>query len=202
MLAHAGEVSVDDLLGIAAQLDFGFVDPQRLVGHLLDEAEAVGHEDDGLVAAAELADLVEALVNEGLVTHREHFVDQENIRIDVDRNREPEAHVHAGGVSLDRSIDELLELSELHDVVEAIVDFLFRQPQHDAVDEDVLAAGDLGMKAGAELDERGDATVHRDRPRVGFRDPGNDFEKGALPGAVSPDNRERRSLADVERSPR
>ena len=34
-----------------------------------------------------------------------------------------------------------------------------RQAEHDAVDEDVLAAGDLGMEAGAELDQRRDAAV-------------------------------------------
>ena len=38
-------------------------------------------------------------------------------------------------------------------------DLALRQAEHDAVDEDVLAAGDLRMEAGAELDERRDAAA-------------------------------------------
>ena len=37
-----------------------------------------------------------------------------------------------------------------------------RQAEHDAVDEDVLAAGDLRVEAGAQLDQRRDAAVDRD----------------------------------------
>ena len=65
-----------------------------------------------------------------------------------------------GRVGLDRRVDELLQLGELDDLVEAARDLLLRQPEHDAVDEDVLAPGDLGVKARAELDEGRDAAAH------------------------------------------
>ena len=39
------------------------------------------------------------------------------------------------------------------------LDLALRQAEHDAVDEDVLAAGDLRMEAGAELDQRRDPPV-------------------------------------------
>ena len=68
-----------------------------------------------------------------------------------------------GGIGLHRRVDEVLELGELDDLVEAPRDLLLRQAEHDAVDEDVLAPGDSGMEAGAELDQRGDAAVDRDR---------------------------------------
>ena len=51
------------------------------------------------------------------------------------------------------------QLGELDDLVEAPRDLPLRQAEHDAVDEDVLAAGDLGMEAGAELDQRRDPAV-------------------------------------------
>ena len=122
------------------------------------------HEQDRLAAAPELAELVEALVREALVADRQHLVDEQHVGIDVDRHGEAETHVHAGRVGLHRRVDEILQLRELDDLVEAPRDLALRQAEHDAVDEDVLAAGDLGMKAGAQLDQRGDAAVHRHRP--------------------------------------
>ena len=122
------------------------------------------HQQDRLAAPPELRELVEALVGEAFVADRQHLVDQQHIRIDVDRDREAKPHVHAGRIRLDRRVDELRELGEVDDFVEARAAISrLRQAEHDAVDEDVLASGDLGMKAGAELDERGDAAVDRDR---------------------------------------
>ena len=64
-----------------------------------------------------------------------------------------------GRIGLDRRVDELAQLGEVDDLVEALLDLALGEAEHDAVDEDVLAAGDLRMKAGAELDQRRDAAV-------------------------------------------
>ena len=95
------------------------VEPQRLVAEPLDQVQRVRDEQDRLAAPAELGELVEALVRERLVADRQHFVDQQHVGIDVDRHGEPEAHVHAGRVGLHRRVDEVLELGELDDLVEA-----------------------------------------------------------------------------------
>ena len=82
----------------------------------------MGDEHDRLAAAAELADLVQALAREGLVAHGQHLVDEQHVGVDVDGHREAEAHVHARGVGLDRRVDEALQLGEGHDLVEALLD--------------------------------------------------------------------------------
>ena len=46
------------------------------------------------------------------------------------------------------------ELGEVDDVVEARPDLLARQPQHRAVEVDVVPPGELGLEAGAELEQR------------------------------------------------
>ena len=53
------------------------------------------------------------------------------------------------------------ELRELHDLVEALLDLLAREAEHDAVDDDVLAPRDLGMEAGPQLDQGRDAPARR-----------------------------------------
>ena len=79
------------------------------------------------------------------------------------------------------------------------LDLALGQAEHDAVDEDVLAAGDLGMKAGAELDQRGDAAVdaHRAARRLG--DAGDELQRGALARSVAADDAVGRSLRHRER---
>ena len=82
----------------------------------------MGHEHDRAAFVLELVDPVEALALEGLVADREHLVDEQHVGVDVDGDREAEAHVHARRVVLHLLVDELLELGERDDVVEAGLD--------------------------------------------------------------------------------
>ena len=59
-------------------------------------------------------------MREAFVADGEHLVDQQHVGIDVDRDGEAEAHVHAGRVGLHRRVDELPQLGELDDLVEAL----------------------------------------------------------------------------------
>jgi hypothetical protein len=86
-----GQVRVDHALGIALVGAQPLPQPEDVVAHLLDQAEAVGDEHDGLAPAAELADLVQALAGERFVAHRQHLVDEQHLGIDVHRHREAEA---------------------------------------------------------------------------------------------------------------
>ena len=67
-------------------------------------------------------ELVEALVREALVADGQHLVDEQHVGIDVDRDREAEPHVHAGRIGLHRRVDELAQLGEVDDLVEALLD--------------------------------------------------------------------------------
>ena len=64
-------------------------------------------------------ELVEALLLERGVADREHLVDEQDVGIDLDSNREREPDLHPRGVVLELEVDELLELGERDDLVEA-----------------------------------------------------------------------------------
>ena len=66
-----------------------------------------------LPAVAHLVEHVEALLLEGRVADGQHLVDQQDVRVDLDRHRERQPDVHAGGVVLELEVLELLELGEL-----------------------------------------------------------------------------------------
>src|SRR6185369_16798847 len=113
--------------------------------------------------------------------------------------REPEPHVHARRVVLNRRVDERLEPGEPDDVVEAGVELLLRHAEDGAVQVDVLTPGELGMEAGAELEQRRDLPRCGDPPTFRPQDAGDALQQRALARSVLADQPERAPLWHLER---
>ena len=73
------------------------------------------------------------------------------------------------------------------------------EPHHHAVEDDVLARGELEVEADAELDERRQPPGHADPAAIGLVDARHDLQQRALAGAVAADDPEELALVDVER---
>ena len=165
----------------------------------LDGARVVRDEDDGAAAALELEDLPEALALEGLVADREDLVEEEDLRPDVRRDREAEAHVHARRIRPDGQVDEALELRERDDLVHRLEDLSPPEAVDGAGQKDVLAAGEVGVEAGAELEQRADGSADGYPACRRLDDPGDEREERRLPGAVPSDEPDRLAGFDSER---
>ena len=59
-------------------------------------------------------------MGEALVADGQHLVDEQHVGVDVNRDREAEAHVHPRRVGLDRRVDEVVHLGEVDNLVEAL----------------------------------------------------------------------------------
>jgi hypothetical protein len=140
----------------------------------------VRHEDDRLAGVLQVLELLEALLLEGGVADREHLVDEQDVGVDLDGHREREAHAHAGRVVLELEVDELLELREGDDVVEAGARLAPRQAEHRRVDDHVVARREVRVEADAQLDERRQAPVDADGAAVELVDAREALEQGAL----------------------
>ena len=62
----------------------------------------------------------------------------------------------------------------------------------------VLPTGELGMEAGADLEEGADPAARPAHTRGRLGDPADDLEQRALPGAVATDDSERLAFPDDE----
>ena len=129
------------------------------------DAEVVRHEDERLARVAELEHAVDAARLEALVADREHLVDEQHVRVDVDRDREAEPREHAARVRLDGVVGEALELGEGDDVVDPAGEIAAGDAVDRAAQVDVLDRRVLGVEAGADLEQRRDAAVDRDAAR-------------------------------------
>src|SRR5215207_8480741 len=152
-----------------------------------DQVEGVGDEQDRAAALLELADLVQALALERLVAHGQDLVDEQDVGADVDGHGEPEAHVLAGAVVLDLVVDEGLELGEGDNLVEVALGLAAAQAEDGRVQVDVLAAGQLAVEAGPQLQQRGDAAPDADRPGGRGQDAGQHLQQRRLARAVGAD---------------
>ena len=103
------------------------LDPDDLVAKALHLGVAVGHDEHGhAVFLDKLADAVFAFLLEHEVANRKHLVHYEDLGDDHRGDGERDARHHARGIVLERHVEELLDLGELHDLVEMIVDELLR----------------------------------------------------------------------------
>src|SRR5262245_17702205 len=192
------EVLVDHLARVADTAQMTVLEPGGSVAQVADRLERVRDDHDGLAGSAEVVELLQALALELGVTDGQHLIDQEDLRVDVDRDGEPEPYVHAGRVVLDRRVDEVLEPGEVDDLVEALAELLLAHAEDRAIEEDVLPTGELGMEAGAQLEERGDLAVGLDPALFRAEDVSHALQQLALARAVLADEREGRPFGHVE----
>src|SRR5579859_5634394 len=104
-------------------------------------------------AARELIHLAETFFLEFDVADGENLVDNQDFRFEVGCNGEGEAYIHARGIAFDRSVDELLNLGEGDDLVEFLADFRPTHTEDRAVEINVFAASQFGVKSGANLEQ-------------------------------------------------
>ncbi len=117
------------------------------------------HEDYRAAAVPDVLHLVQALLLEPGVADGEDLVDQQDLGLEMGGHCERQTHVHPARVVLHRRIEELLDLGEGDNLVELLLDLGPLHPEDDAVQEDVLAAGQLVVEAGAHFQERPDAAA-------------------------------------------
>jgi hypothetical protein len=178
--------------------DPALVDPHGAPAVLADLRERVRDEENRFPGSSEVLDSVVALPLETLVSDRERFVHEQDVGLDVGRDRECEARGHARRVGPDRRVDEFLDLRPLDDACRAASHLRPGEPEERPLQDDVLAPGQLGVEAEAELQQWRDVSDHDDPAGGGRHDARDEAEKGALPGAVSADHADRFSRLNVQ----
>ena len=133
-------------------------------------------------------DPLEALPLERVVTDGEHLVDQEDVGVGVDDEREPEAQPHAGRVRRRAGQSRASAGSPLKATISSarVADLAPREAEQHPSDQQVLAAGEVAVEAGGEVDERRDPPPDGDPPAVGRITPATTCSSVVLPDPLPP----------------
>src|SRR5262249_24080299 len=97
-----------------------------------------------------------------------------------------------------RRIEETLHIGERDDLVELLANLALRHPENRAVEEDVLATRELGMKPRPDLKQACDAPPQHNLSLCRLRDAAQDLEKRALSGTVAANDTNNLTLLDLE----
>ena len=151
-------------------------------------------EHDRSSTTAKRCDPVDALRLEVLIADRERLVDDQDLGIDAHREREREPQIHARRVRPHRLVDEVAELGERDHLLEERVGV--GQGKEGGIHARVVAAGELGMEPGAELQNRGHATAHVEPAGRGRRRAGQEREQRRFSRAVLADHADRFARRD------
>ena len=200
---RAGEVLVvpgDDIRGLALGNHPALLEQDDAITDELDRRRIVAHEHDGRVARTPLEHFSEALLLKRLVADGQHLVEQQNLSLHGDRNREGEPKLHPRGVRAHGLVDERTEPGEVDDLVEATIDHLPRNAEKAGVQIDVFATRELRAEAGAEIEQRSHRPSDLNRSGARTEHTSDYLEEGCLPGAVDADDAKPRARWDVERN--
>ena len=151
--------------------------PTRTKG--LYSRHIVAHKQHRPAMPGHILHLAEALLLKLGVADRQHLVDDQNLRLQMRRHREREPHIHAAGIALHRRIEEFLHFGEGDDLVELALDLGAAHAEDGAVEEDVLAARQLRVKAGADLEKARNAALDLDAARARLGDAREDLQQAS-----------------------
>src|SRR5262249_50532418 len=96
------------------------------------------------------------------VTDGQHFIDDQYAGIEMGGDSECKPHIHAGGISLHRRVEEFFYAGKIDDLLEFRIDLFSGHPENGAVEINVLASGQLGVKAGTDFQQTADAAADFD----------------------------------------
>src|SRR6185503_149319 len=94
----------------------------------------VRNEDEAGAALEQLRHVAEALHSEFQIAYRQHFIDQQYIRLSMHGTREPQARRHTRAVSLHRGVKRIANFRERHHFLKPRIDLFSRQTEDRHVD--------------------------------------------------------------------
>ncbi len=143
-------------------------------------------------------DLAHASLAKIDISDSERFVYQQDLRIEMDRDRKRQAHNHTARIGLDGLIDEVADLGEVLDLADSLIHLFAGETQDGAVEVDILTAGELGIETRSELEQCRHTAIDRCAAGGGLEDACAHLQQSALARSIFPNNAKRLASLDFE----
>gem|GEM_PF-3751746 len=159
----------------------------------------VRHQDNRALID-EFGDFVEALFFEGDIAYGENFVQNQDVRLQMRRNSEPQSDGHSRTVVTNWHIDEFSNLSEIDDFLKFLINLGAGETQQCGPVENVLPAGKDWIETSAQLDKGTYPAANDQTPRIWLQDSAEHFEQRALSSTIWSDHAKALALFELKRN--
>src|SRR5271154_1789924 len=120
-------VSTDNLIGSTFGHEPPILEKKTGAAKRLDRRHVVTYKEDSATVASDIADFPEASLLECRISNCQHFVDEQDLRLEMRGYCKSEPHEHATRVAFYRGIQESLDLGKRDYLIELSRDF---HPSH------------------------------------------------------------------------
>ena len=105
------------------------------------------HEKNCTARFSHLMKTADAFSLKGAITHRKNLIHDQNVGINVYRDREGKSGEHAAGVSLHWPLKVFANVSEGSDEIKLVQHLAFTHSEKNSVENNILSAGKFRVKA-------------------------------------------------------
>ena len=151
----------------------------------------MGYHDDRRAVFANLLHAAVALGLEKDIPDRERLINDQDLRLDVDRKRKCQTHEHTARVRLDRLIDEVANLGKIENLRQLCIHLFFGISHHRTVHIDIFDTGVVLVKSGSQLQQRRNFAAHRHLAGRRRENAGNDLKDRRFTRTVRTDDADR-----------
>ena len=171
-------------LGGAECLDLAPIQPQRHITQMANVVRAMRAKQDGAATFAEGHDALDAFFLEMLVPHGQGLVDDQQLRLYCRHQGKCQAHRHTRRIGLDRAVNGITQLGELDDAGLQALHLGAGNPNKAAAKVQVVAATEVRVEAGPQLQNGGDPAHSGDTAYRRLHGARHHLQQRTLAGAV------------------
>ena len=185
-------------LGSPCGFDAAVEQKDGAMRELLHQTQIVRDEEHGDFALAQFFEFADAAVGEDGIADGQRFVNDQNVRIDMDCGGKCQPHIHAARIFLDRAVHEFADFRKRFDEGR-LARFRARpMPMISPLMKTFSRPREFGVEARAEFQQRRDAPARHNPSRGGLQDAADDLQQRALAAAVGSHQAEHFAAFDAE----
>ena len=117
----AFKIPFDPFLRRASKIHNPLAEHDHAARELHDRVHVMTDKQNRTPMAGHVFHFSETFLLKFRIPDRQHFIHDQNLRLEMRGDREGETHIHAAAVALDRCIEELLHLGKGDDLVEFLL---------------------------------------------------------------------------------
>ncbi len=179
--------------------NFAVFDPDQALACVARRGQHMSDDEDGRAFVVQFENSPEATLLEFGIANGQNFIDQNNVRIDVQRHAARQPRIHPGRVVFHRLVQKFPQPGKLDDAFEAFVNILAGHAHHDAVVKNVFHAAEFGMKPDPQFEHRGNSPARAHRAGSRLHNTSGQLEHRGFTRAICSQNAEHLPARNIER---